>query len=261
MPSSGPTNSIPSKQAFKLAINGKLTVLTLLVLPLLLALGFWQLERATQKREMLVEFKRQQTLPPQSVNQLSLAEFDSLADYQRISAEGVFDNEHLWLIDNKTRAGQVGYELVQPFRITDGPQVLVNRGWLKAGRLRSELPKVAPVEGRVTLFATVRLPLKNRMLSSELSLPLAWPMVVLQLDASTAEQAIDQGFAEKQLYINAESQGALVTGWKTVNIQPEKHTGYAVQWFAMAFAITLWFCFASTNLATIIRQIRNTHEQ
>jgi len=86
-------------------------------------------------------------------------------------------------------------------------------------------------------------------------------MVVLQLDASAAEQATGQAFANKQLYIDAESQGALVTGWKTVNIQPEKHTGYAVQWFTMAFAITLWFCFASTNLATLIRQIRNTHEQ
>ena len=261
MPSSSQNNSPPIKEGFTLALNGKLTALTLLVLPLLLVLGFWQLERAAQKREMLDEFQRQQTLPPHSVNQLSLTEFDALPDYQRVSAEGVFDNDHLWLIDNKTRSGQVGYEVVQPFSIANGPLVLVNRGWVKAGRLRSDLPEVAPIEGNVTLFATVRLSLKNRMLNSDLALPLVWPMVVLQLDAETAEHSVGQRFAEKQMYINAESQGALVTGWKTVNIQPEKHTGYAVQWFAMAFAIALWFCFASTNLATLIRQKRNTHEQ
>ena len=154
MPSSSENNSLLKPEGFRLALNGKLTALTLLVLPLLLVLGFWQLERATEKREMLVEFQRQQTLPPQSVNQLSLMEFDGLPDYQRISAEGVFDNDHLWLIDNKTRSGQVGYELVQPFSIMGGPLVLVNRGWVKAGRLRSELPEVAPIMGKNTAEST-----------------------------------------------------------------------------------------------------------
>ena len=39
-----------------------------------------------------------------------------------------------------------------------------------------------------------------------------------------------------------------------VNVTPAKHTGYAVQWFAMAFALGIIFIFFNTNLAELLKR-------
>ncbi len=248
-----PATRYPAKVRFTLTLNGKVTLLCLLVLPLLLSLGYWQLERAQQKRTLLTKFNLQQAQPPQSINGMSLSEIANLPDYLRVSAEGEFDNKHIWLIDNKHRQSKVGFEVVQLFKVREGSSVLVNRGWIRGMRLRTELPDITTVEGPVTLFASARQMTNYRMLDSEHSAT-GWPRIVLQIEVASAKQALNVNVAKKLLYLDDLSPAALVGEWKTINIQPEKHTGYAVQWFAMAFAVVIWFCFASSNLAAIIRQ-------
>ena len=243
----------PAKVRFTLTLNGKVTLLCLLALPLLSSLGFWQLERAEQKRALLSEFTLQQTQPPLSINGMTLAELGKLPDYQRVSADGQFDNKHIWLIDNKTRQSKVGYEVVQLFKVQDGSSVLVNRGWIQGMRLRTDLPDIETLEGTVTLFANAKTMTNYRLLNSEHE-STGWPRVILQVEVATAKQALNVKVAEKLLYLDGQSPAALVGDWKTINIQPEKHTGYAVQWFAMAIALVIWFCFASSNLAALIRQ-------
>ena len=51
--------------------NVKIIVFSLLLFPLLLALGFWQLERAEEKREILKEFNLNQQLPPATFEAVS----------------------------------------------------------------------------------------------------------------------------------------------------------------------------------------------
>ena len=45
-------------------------------------------------------------------------------------------------LDNKLRRHRAGYEVVTPLRV-DGEHVLVNRGWIEAGRTRDALPRGA----------------------------------------------------------------------------------------------------------------------
>jgi len=42
----------------------RITLFTLLLLPLLISLGFWQLQREDEKRALAAAFERQQALPP-----------------------------------------------------------------------------------------------------------------------------------------------------------------------------------------------------
>src|SRR5690606_37608141 len=104
------------------------TLLVLSMLPVLVWLGFWQLERGEQKREMLAQQDAQAQATP-----LSPAEVELMASpaYSRVYLQGSFDAEHSFLLDSRTRDGKVGVELLQPFQDQpSGRWVIVNRGWI-----------------------------------------------------------------------------------------------------------------------------------
>ncbi|HXR01486.1 MAG TPA: SURF1 family protein, partial [Pseudomonas sp.] len=88
------------------------TLVVLALLPLLVSLGCWQLGRAEEKRVMLANYAERRLAPPIAAQLLS-----STADpaYRRVQLRGSFDPEHSLLLDNSTREGKVGVELIQPF--------------------------------------------------------------------------------------------------------------------------------------------------
>ncbi|HEY7886394.1 MAG TPA: SURF1 family protein [Cellvibrionaceae bacterium] len=239
-----PSTSTSEPIGFAFALNRKITVLVVLALPLLLSLGFWQLDRAEQKRTLELGFAEQQARAPVSLADNSISQ---LPLYQRIIAEGQFDNEHTWLLDNKQRRGQVGYEVVSPFRLTGGEIILVNRGWVAAKASRDELPEVTPVNGVQTIFAELVDVSEHPLLDAENTRE-AWPRVVMAIETKAMAAQLGKPVAPRYLRLDASSAGAFETDWHTMQVGSEKHTGYAVQWFAMALALCIWFVFANSNL-------------
>lgn len=220
----------------------QLSLLALLFVPLLMCLGFWQLERAEEKQQLLAVYQQQQNLPAQEFS--TLGENQSEISYQPIIITGQYDKKHYWLIDSQSRNGKVGYEIIMPLWVDD-QWVLVNRGWVIAPRLRSDLPVVETPEKQVTIEGYFHTPSKNRALansSNDLSQP--WPQRVLQLDFEQAETLLNAKVYPQVLRINEESPSALVTQWPVINTSPEKHYGYATQWFLMALAFVFLYAWA-----------------
>ncbi len=242
----------PAKVSFTLTFNWKITLLTLLVLPVLISLGCWQLQRAEEKRQLQAAFNALQHQTPLPLDQLKAAEFNRIPNYSPVELEGVFDNAHSWLLDNKLRVGRVGYEVVTPVLMDNGISVLVNRGWLPAPLRRSELPTIVPVEGKVRLNATVFRPTDNGLLESRAESE-HWPRVIVELDNQVAAQTLQREIGALQLRLDSNSVGAFNTDWKTINVRPQKHTGYAVQWFAMALALVICFICTNTNVISVIQ--------
>ena len=104
-----------------------------------LALGNWQLNRAQEKIAL------QRTLE-QADRQLVVSVPSSAADpktfnLRHVEANGNFVPEHTIYLDNKMHSGMVGYNVITPLRIAQSQKyVLVNRGWIKAGDSRENLP-------------------------------------------------------------------------------------------------------------------------
>src|SRR5690606_9311965 len=48
--------------------------------------------------------------------------------------------------------------------------------------------------------------------------------------------------------IDADEQGALAVNWQIMNASPQKHQGYAVQWFAMAATLFVFYLLRSSNV-------------
>jgi len=225
-------------------LNRKVTLFSLLAFPILLSLGFWQLQRAEEKREMQTKYTQQYALSPVV---LTTRNINELSDYRRVIARGSFDNEHFWLIDNKQRQGRVGYEVVSVFTLSGGEKILVNRGWLAAGETRSEYPVVSALNGELTIFAEIFSTERHPLLSAQ-SDDSRWPKIITAVEPEIMARQLGEELLPRVLRLDETSAAAFVTQWQTIVASPEKHMGYAVQWFALALALVIWFIVANTNL-------------
>ncbi|SDU02622.1 SURF1 family protein [Geopseudomonas guangdongensis] len=225
-----------------------LAVLPLLLVPLLLWLGVWQLQRGEEKRALLAAQAERAALPA-----LAVAELAGLAEpgFRRVRLHGRFDAAHSLLLDNRLRDGRVGVELLQPFLDRpSGRWVLVNRGWL-AWPDRRVPPHFATPPGELSLEARVHRPPGAAFLLGDGAAAAAgdWPRLVNAVDAAALWRELGrQGLADE---LRLEPGPARYVGaWPLVNMSPDKHLGYALQWFALAatlLGLTVWLAVSSTR--------------
>lgn len=237
-------NKTPAPKQFTIAFRRKVTVLCLLTFPVLLSLGIWQLQRAEEKRERQAELEAVQSQPPQS---LPGADPAQLAEHRRLILTGRYWPQRNWLLDNRQRDGQVGFEVVSPFELSDGTMLLVNRGWVPGEPDRSALPDPAVPEGSVTLFGDWWSPSEHPLLEGERASE-GWPKVILAIAPKSMAETLGEPLYGHYVKLDDGSPGALTTDWQEYEISAAKHLGYAVQWFAMALAVVLWFVLTTTNI-------------
>ena len=111
------------------------TLVVLLILPLFASLGFWQLDRAEQKRTLHHEFQARQEAEAIDLNskQMLFEIYDEL-NWRNVFTEGAFPRDINILLDNQVENGVAGYYVYTPFKLKEQEVwVLVNRGWLPVG--------------------------------------------------------------------------------------------------------------------------------
>lgn len=216
---------------------------TLAVVALCLRLGFWQLERADTKARW-----QQQQLERSGHDPLSLDEALALtepANYP-LRVQGQFDNDRIILLDNRVLDRVAGYHVLTPLQTDDGKWVLVNRGWVARGADRNLLPDIAPISGQVAVegFAYQYSDRTFTLADDDLSMP-SWPLRLqkIEIDALAAVLGVELAPFEIRVHPDAvlESGEQMPRIWYDPVMGPEKHHGYAVQWFAMASAALLFF--------------------
>lgn len=220
-----------------------------LFLPLTIGLGFWQLERADEKRQLLDTWEQRRNAAP-----VALAGLDPDEDhrYRRVRVEGHYLPDRTVLLDGRVRRGKPGYEVVTAFRPAgDGRRLWVNRGWIAGSLDRSELPRIPAVDGRRVLTGHLyRVPGEPFSLG-EAPWRETWPQVWQHLDVERLDARLEGRSLSWQLRLDGGAPGALETGWEVVNASPARHTGYAVQWFALAAALAVLGLFANSNLGAL----------
>lgn len=233
-----------------------LWLFTLAFLPLLLSLGVWQLDRAEQKRALSARMEQQRQLPAVPLNDLPS---DTLLPWRALQLTGHFDPQHIWLLDNRTRNGQAGLEVLQLFHDQPGDRpLIVNRGWL-AWPDRRHLPAVPMAEGNLQLQAEALPPPGDgfRLQGGSTS---GWPKLITHADPEVlASQA---GLPDLPLMARLQpgSPGALRLDWPAMPMTATKHTGYAVQWFTLALALLILFIWAGLRPAHRERDLHDEHD-
>lgn len=249
------TQSNGSKRGLAFDLEWRLTLFTVVLLPLLVSLGFWQLSRAEEKTALEARHAARSALPatnPQSLMALPAVE---RADRQ-LRFEASFSQDGYLLIDNRVQGGRVGFEVLALMRSGD-LLVPVNLGWIAGDPARRKLPDVALAEGELEIRGRAYVPSGEAYLLDDEDFPAATPAVIQAFPVSrwAADIAAATGLAvfPHEVRIAPSSPYAMSAKWPVVNQSAAKHTGYAVQWFTMAAVLLLAYLLRSTNLWSLIR--------
>lgn len=218
-----------------------LTLFVGVFLPLFLVLGVWQLNRAEQKTQLLEQIEAGQqtvrTVPPNAEPQA----------YQRYRVPGRLDSEHIWLVDNRTHHGRVGYEVWAPL-LTDDGWYLASLGWIAGGVSRQQLPAVSVPDGERAWLGQWR-PLSDAIVLAETPLTDRWPQVIQKIKPDAMAARMEREPPQGLLQLEAGQPGVGPVIWTPTVMSPQKHRGYALQWFAMATALALMYLYAGRRLA------------
>ena len=221
-------------------------IFTLLVFSGLVKLGFWQSDRALQKEqriETIAQLSKTQALSLEKV----LSETNEINDLP-ITMNGEFDNEILFLLDNQTNKGQLGYRVYQVF-ISGEHDVLVNLGWILGSISRQEMPNVQTITGKYQLSGHVRKIEKGIMLMEQVLVKKEWPLRVQQIEIDKFSTLISRQLLPFVVYLDKTESVGYEKNWQPIVMPPEKHRAYAFQWFSLALAWILLMIFASIKFS------------
>lgn len=217
----------------------RLLVFSGVFLPLLVSLGVWQLNRAEEKQVLLEQWQ-------QEAENLAWQDMVSgdLTSGRPVTLTGMYGSRN-WLLDNRTREGAPGYEVLTEFRLLEGPPVVINRGWVQAPRTRAELPDIATPEGIFTLEGRISDYPVPPVLVDQPADEDQWPRRVQSLSEQAARLEIPE-LPDRIVRLSGEGQpGAYRADWEPDLMGPQTHYGYATQWFALAVALTILTVVAS----------------
>lgn len=225
------------------------TALTAIGMLLFIQLGLWQLGRADDKRAIIAQYNAGQH------TQVDLDQRDAtdLLRYQRVRVSGRYDPAHQVLLDNMPSVqGRPGYRVLTPFQTTKGEWLLVDRGWVPPGPTREVLPEVDVAAQVRTIAGRLEELPQPGMRLGEPSLPsgvLTWPQVMNFPRREDLQQVLDRPLAPRIVALDADQpDGYERSAALQMRFGPERHVGYAVQWFALALAVLVTFLVVNTKL-------------
>jgi surfeit locus 1 family protein len=227
----------------RLVLRWPWLVLAVAAAALFTSLGFWQWGRGVHRAQVWAELEGRAATTPIAATGERL---NMLPPSVRVRVEGRLDGAHQLLLDNITRDGRPGYEVLTPLDLADGATVLVNRGWVAFTGYRDRLPDVAVAgDAPVTLVGSLS-PLPTPGLASGSAPPALdgpWPRVTAYPTSADLARALGRPVAEPVLRLDADSGPGYDRRWPLPGIAPERNFSYAIQWWSFALLALALFVF------------------
>lgn len=223
------------------------TIGLLLLLPLLISLGAWQLHRAHFKKNLIDTYHARFDAKPLASRALDRRSATQLQFYpMRLS--GTYDNQHSLLVENQFQHHHLGYRILTPFHADNAKQwILVDRGWVPRGTSRTQLPHIHPINGTMTIEGRLkRIPAQTFTLGT-LPAQSAWPRVISALNLKQIHHVLKRQLYPVLLQLPASVHNDPYQQWHVTTISPAKHYGYAVQWLALALTLAIIYLILNTQ--------------
>lgn len=224
------------------------TLLTLVLLPVFIYLGFWQLHRADEKRALISQAAAGQS----QILNLNADNASQLPRYQHVRVQGVFDSSHQILLDNMPSVqGQPGYRVWTPFKLNDMSIVLIDRGWVAHSMnnaiSKQSYPSLQIDEQQRTLTGIVDELPRPGIRAGNAGIGAAWPQLLNYPRIDELRTVYGESLQPRVVLMDADNADGFERRWQSKPwLTPERHIAYAVQWFG--FAVTLLVIFVVVNL-------------
>lgn len=213
--------------------------LAVLAMSLFGSLGAWQWGRAEQKEAMLADTAR--VLAERRPQPLAIAADEARREsYDWTAGEGRFAPGPAILLDNQTRNRQAGVRAYRVFLPADGgTPVLVELGWLAVPGDR-RMPAVAMPQGPLAIAGLLMPPPSEGIAHAAPSPQSDGNLLVIALQADALKDALAlPALAPRLLKLDPDLPLGYPRDLDVLpnTLPPERHIGYAVQWFGLAAAV------------------------
>lgn len=197
-------------------------------------LGLWQISRAQEKRAAQDAFERQ-------ANFTRFVHGMDVEPYQQLTAEGVFDADHQFLLDNIVVDGRNGHYVVTPLVYSeDEPVLLVNRGWIPQSGATVDAATLALPDRRITVRGRAgTLPRAGYRMGAAIESPSTWPQHAVFPTPDDVAASLGREVQPFVLLLAPGEDYGFLRRWAPAKIGPGRHYAYAFQWFAMAVVLAI----------------------
>lgn len=215
----------------------QMSVLAALAIALLLRLGFWQLDRAQEKQQLM-------TLD-QNFSKQSPVRWDPGLElprhYERVVLQGRFLPQQL-LLDNQHHQHQFGYHVLSPLLLANQKVVLIDRGWVRGEVTRKIFPDIDRPMDLVSLAGHAYYPSEKVMvLGQSIEIKDEQLAVVEWIDLKIISQFLHKSVYPFMIRLDKNEAYGFVREWPVVSMSPQRHYGYAMQWFSLASVCLILF--------------------
>ena len=208
--------------------------LIIATLVLLISLGFWQLDRADEKRAIEDQIASANS---GDVEFVTSVEFLKDKEYYHVRLQGSYIDDKQFIYDNQIVDQISGYYVLTPFILKGASKaVLINRGFIPWNGRRDKLADIDIGEKLAEVKVQISIPVKRMELKvSETTGD--FPVLIQAFDLDEMSTIASLDFASVVGLLNPESENGFVRQWEPYTGSIERHIGYAIQWFLMAFVL------------------------
>ena len=233
------------KLGLKFDFEWRLTAFVVVMVPILIGFGFWQLDRAEEKRVLMQQaIDRQQALPLNGAKAMSKLS-DSDLNGMPITLEGAFLSPQ-FLLDNQIKRGRFGNDVIQVFQDETGGLFFVNRGWVPADPSRQSGTAIPITELGSAIAGSIYIsPGDAFMLADDLLQDQAFPITAQTFDAAAFSSRLPSSAMvfPHLIRLREDDPAAFEASWPVVNVSDAKHQGYALngsrwQWCCSCYSYT-----------------------
>jgi surfeit locus 1 family protein len=203
-------------------------------LALLISLGFWQLDRADEKRAIEDQIASANS---GDVEIVASNEFLKEKEYYHVRLQGSYIDDKQFIYDNQIVDQISGYYVLTPLVLKgDSKAVLINRGFIPWNGRRDKLADI-DIAGKLTeVKVQISKPVKRMELEAS-ELTGDFPVLIQALDLDEMSTIASLDFASVIGLLSPESDNGFVRQWEPYTGSIERHIGYAIQWFLMALVL------------------------
>ncbi|MFC3093908.1 SURF1 family protein [Alteromonas sediminis] len=208
----------------------------LLIVAILLSLGVWQLSRMQEKQAFLLDLEEKKDQPAKAL--IDVIDRNEARENVLVNVSGTLLREHVWIVDNRPMEREIGYQVLVVVNTPAG-NVLLDYGWVASSGDRNIWPEVTLPQTLNRVRGVIIEPTANPFVNVEMfeSKPSDSGQVYRIQGIDIAQQSKQSGIRLSPFVVKILGRDEqFIRHWEPVVMPPEKHLGYAIQWFGLAAA-------------------------
>ena len=202
----------------------------------LVSLGFWQLERADDKRSIEASIKQANT---GSVELIKKEEGLQSKEYYEVRLQGKYLSDKQFIYDNQIVDQVSGYYVLTPYALEgQSKAILINRGFIPWNGRRDKLADIVIGQETREIKVQISKPIKRMELKPS-EVGIQFPALIQSIDLQDMADRAKIDFSSVIGLLDASASNGFIRKWEPYTGSIEKHIGYAIQWFLMALVLAI----------------------